>query len=360
MKKIYKVLSLIALPSVLILYSYSTGSPGGKSGSVGDGGHTCTDCHGGTAQTQTGWITTNIPTEGFTAGQTYTITATGTHNGVVKFGFELTAEDAFGGKVGAFTITDPTRTQFTNANAAVTHTSNGTGVTGNSSSWSMDWTAPTPAPQSVKFYAAFNAANGNGLSTGDVIYKSSVAYNLYVPLNPQIVSVEPNNEQQGYEGELVINGNQTEWTTGVNNVSFKFHDDNSIFFEATNITVNADDLLTVNVIIPDSINIGTYDVWVDDISLSNGFTVDIYDNINDNYLSNFVTLFPNPSSDNTTINAPQNSLINIIDISGRVILQTNTGNSSAINLNVSSYEKGIYFVQILNNGNLFTQKLIVR
>lgn len=177
MKKLYNLLLVLSLPSVLILFSYANGSPGGKTGSMGDGGNTCTDCHAGTAQAQTDWITSNIPAEGFYAGETYTITATGTHSGVVKFGFELTAEDGSGEKTGTFTLLEESRTKLANANSSVTHVADGTSPTGDSNTWTMEWTAPNPAPESVTFNAAFNAANGNGGTGGDVIYKTEVSVN---------------------------------------------------------------------------------------------------------------------------------------------------------------------------------------
>lgn len=357
MKKIYNFLIILSLPSVLILYSYSSGSPGGKSGSMGDGGSTCTQCHSGTAQPQAGWITTNIPAEGFMAGETYTIMASGTHSGVVKLGFELTAEDNTGAKVGTLTISEPTRTKLANANKAVTHTSSGTSPSGNSNSWTMEWTAPSSAPSEVIFYAAFNAANGNGSTSGDVIYTSSMAYNLYVPLNPQITGVEPGNAQQGYMGELNITGDETEWTTGVNNVRFLFHDDNNIFFEADLITIVADNFITINVPIPMDIEIGSYDVYVDDLMLENGFVVDIYDDIVDNYLSEAVSVYPNPSTNNVNISAPLGSKIIISDISGHILDQNDIRNSQAT-INISSYNSGLYFVQVIHNNNSITRKLL--
>jgi hypothetical protein len=172
MKKLYYLLSLMIIPSVLILYSWSPGgSPGGKSGSPGDGGATCTDCHGGTATEQVGWITTNIPAEGFTPGETYIITATGTQDGVSKFGFELTAENSDGDKLGGLTITDADRTRFTNSDNAVTHTAAGNVPDGNMNSWSMEWTAPDEDIGSVSFYAAFNASMGSNVYN---IYTSSL------------------------------------------------------------------------------------------------------------------------------------------------------------------------------------------
>ena len=230
MRTIYRVISIVAVPLIFILYSYNTGSPGGKTGSLGDGGNTCTDCHSGTSQPQTGWITSDIPAEGFTAGETYLLTAIGTHTGVVKFGFEITAEDSFGSKIGILSLAEPTRTKFTNANKAVTHTANGNTPTGNSNTWTVNWTAPDPAPSLVKFNAAFNAANGNGNNSGDQIYTSLTSYNLYLPPNPQITMVEPNHEEQGFEGELAISGDETSWISGVDEVRFELHDDNDVFF----------------------------------------------------------------------------------------------------------------------------------
>ncbi|MCF8368481.1 MAG: T9SS type A sorting domain-containing protein [Bacteroidales bacterium] len=155
--------------------NFSGGSPGGKTGSPGDGGNTCTDCHAGTATSQSGWITSTIPAEGYTPGETYTITATGVHSGVVKFGFELTAEDMSNNKTGSLIVTNPTEMQLANSNNSITHKSAGTTPSGNSKSWSFDWTAPSQGTGNVTFYGAFNAANGNGNNTGDIIYKSSLS-----------------------------------------------------------------------------------------------------------------------------------------------------------------------------------------
>ena len=94
MKKFYNLLLLLAVPFTLLLYSYSGGSPGGKTGSVGDMGNTCTNCHSGTAQSQSDWITSDIPDNGFQPGETYTITATATDGDASLIGFELTSEDS--------------------------------------------------------------------------------------------------------------------------------------------------------------------------------------------------------------------------------------------------------------------------
>jgi len=173
MKRFYQFLPLAFLPAIIIFIASSSGSPGGKSGSPGDSGATCNECHSGTPQTAANWITTNIPEIGYVGGQTYTITATGTHTGANKFGFELTAEGASGDKVGTFTITNATETKLVNNNKAVTHKSAGNTPTGGVKTWSFDWTAPEGSTGDVTFYAAFNGANGNGTNTGDQIYTTS-------------------------------------------------------------------------------------------------------------------------------------------------------------------------------------------
>jgi len=172
MKKNYYFLTILAIPVILVLMAYSSGSPGGKTGSLMDE-NTCTSCHDDfPLNSADGWITSNIPATGYSPGQTYTITLTGTHIGVEKFGFEVTSESSDPQKVGTWIITDVTQTQLTNSNKAVTHTSSGNTPSGNSKTWTVDWIAPTSGTGEVLFSAAFNAANGNGNTSGDVIYKS--------------------------------------------------------------------------------------------------------------------------------------------------------------------------------------------
>lgn len=176
MKNIY--LRILMAPAVIALFFAGTlfhsGSPGGKTGSPGDNGATCTQCHSGTANPQEGWITSDIPELGYVVGETYTITATGTHTGVGVFGFELTAEDESGSKVGSFSVIN-NETQLSNGGASVTHTSAGINPNGDSKTWTMEWTAPDSDLGVITFYAAINAANDNGSTSGDIIYTSMMS-----------------------------------------------------------------------------------------------------------------------------------------------------------------------------------------
>lgn len=188
MKHIYSFLLIIAsLITVFFLASgidSSSGSPGGKTGSIGDGGVSCTQCHTGSAVMTDGLIATTIPGEGYLAGETYEITVTSTDAAAALFGFELTAEDASGNKVGTFSLLDATETKLVNSNSAVSHTAAGTTPSGDMRSWSVEWQAPADVPEQITFYTAVNKANGNGGTNGDVILTS----NLTVEIND--VSVE--------------------------------------------------------------------------------------------------------------------------------------------------------------------------
>ncbi len=125
---------------------YPTGSPGGYTNSPADG-HNCTVCHGGSATTVQDWISTDIPAQGYTPGNTYQISVTATGSG--NKGFELTAEDASNNKTGTFAAGSGSK--LTNGDHAVTHTS---ANSDNPHTWTFSWTAPQAGTGDVTFYAA--------------------------------------------------------------------------------------------------------------------------------------------------------------------------------------------------------------
>lgn len=156
-----------------------SGNGGGNTGSPGDNGQTCADaaptCHTDNnpiPNSPDASISTDIPSGGYAPGNTYTITASVSQGGHDRFGFEFTAEDDGGTKVGSFASTG-SETQLTNGGNAVTHTNTGTLGT-DSKSWSFEWTAPNANTGDVNFYGAFNVANNNGQPTGDEIHLDSI------------------------------------------------------------------------------------------------------------------------------------------------------------------------------------------
>jgi hypothetical protein len=170
-------------------HSYSTGAPGAKTGSPGDGA-TCTNCHSGTASPQTNWITSNVPASGYVPGTTYTFTATATFTGCTKFGFEISPQNASGTLLGTLIATNTTETQLIASSKYITHTSGGTSVvTTGTKSWSFDWTAPIAGTGAVTFYGAFNATNSSGTNSGDNIYNSNlIVAECAVPIAPATIT----------------------------------------------------------------------------------------------------------------------------------------------------------------------------
>jgi hypothetical protein len=354
MKIFYKLIPLFIIPLSLLFYAYHTGSPGGYSGSNGDG-KDCTNCHQpGPTSIVDGWITTDIPAEGYTPGETYTITATGTHTGVVRFGFELTAENGSSQKTGTFSITDAARTQLTNGNHAVMHTAGGIAPSGDSNTWTMDWTAPAVGTGSVTFTAAFNAANGNGNNSGDVIYKSLNAVSEFIPA-PAVVAVNPTHAEQGWQGTVTITGEHTSWLNGVFDVFLINHDNGAEELDVSNIMVINDTELTVDVSIATNQLTGLYDVQVSAAVLENAFTVDLINSVGDDLLADKIKIYPNPAVGYLDVDLPQQSVIKVFDLTGRQVIEMNN-TSVKEKVNVSSLESGIYFILVENEGQKVTKK----
>jgi hypothetical protein len=160
MKKNYSFYSILtAIPiGLLCLVSFSGGQTGNFSGSPGDGGSTCTNCHATGANHGGTPALTNMPTA-YAAGQTYNINLGINGSSVSKFGFNITAEVAGGTKIGTWTA--GTSTQLRTDTNGLTHNSSGT----NSNNWDLSWTAPASNLGPVTFYYATlqaNNANGNG------------------------------------------------------------------------------------------------------------------------------------------------------------------------------------------------------
>lgn len=135
-------------------FAYPSGAPAGYTGSPGDGHH-CTSCHNGSAATVTGWITSNIPAQGYTAGSTYTITVT--VSGTGNKGFEVSPQNASGTQLGV--LAAGTSNHLTGGTKYVTQ--NSAGSYSGTATWSFSWTAPAAGSGQVTFYGAFTVAKPN-------------------------------------------------------------------------------------------------------------------------------------------------------------------------------------------------------
>jgi hypothetical protein len=179
MKKIIYTVVILFAAGILVIsneyaYAKKDGAPSSSAGGPGDES-TCAKvgCHAGTAQFRDGFVTTNIPEEGYTEGETYTITVAVSSESRNTFGFQLTPQDASGNKKGNLEIIDSERTKITGLGKYVTHTLSSLEGTDGFNEWTFNWNA-TGASGDFKFYVAVNVANGNDSATGDSIYISSV------------------------------------------------------------------------------------------------------------------------------------------------------------------------------------------
>ena len=70
-------------------------------------------------------------------------------------------------------------------------------------------------------------------------------------------------------------------------------------------------------------------------------------------------IFPNPAKDNFTvkINALEN--VKVFDAIGNLVFNQ-TFKSNSININTTSFNRGIYFVQATADGNVSTSRIIVK
>jgi len=146
------ILPVLALALILMSYSgkdtkYPGGSPAGYTGSPGDG-QNCTACHGGSASMVEGWITSDIPAQGYYPGYTYTITLTVSGNG--DKGFLVAPQNLQGNLLG--TLASGSGNKLVGGGTYVTQSSSSSQ---NPKVWTFSWTAPETGVESVTFYGAF-------------------------------------------------------------------------------------------------------------------------------------------------------------------------------------------------------------
>ena len=143
----------------------------------------CTACHSDfVVNSGTGSVNiTGVPPV-YTPGQQYQIQVTTSQADAVTYGFQLTAVDSLGRPAGSYTIPNQTPAQMQTAFGIVGmiqrqyihHTSDGiVPQQFGSKTWTFLWTAPAQRIGRIGFYAAGNAANSDGSTSGDNIYKTS-------------------------------------------------------------------------------------------------------------------------------------------------------------------------------------------
>jgi len=173
---------VVLLLSASGLLANSTGAVQGASGAPGE--TTCTDCHGGTANSGSGRVQIIVANgaTSYTPGQTYRLRVVLQDPGARRWGFSLTPRASNQGSRGLGTLSNAGNAHMrvapdTSAGTQyITHTVTGTRTNqADQAEWEFDWTAPATADGSVTFYVAGNATNNNGASDpGDRVYTSNL------------------------------------------------------------------------------------------------------------------------------------------------------------------------------------------
>ncbi len=143
----------------------------------------CTACHSDyPVNSGTGRVVISGVPANYLPNQQIPVTVTVSQDTAVVYGFQLTAIDNLGREAGTFTLPaqQPQQLQIVDGIAGgfprkyVEHTVSGIVPTMfGAKSWTFIWNAPAERVGKVGFYAAGNAANSDGDTSGDYIYTNS-------------------------------------------------------------------------------------------------------------------------------------------------------------------------------------------
>lgn len=176
---LFRVL-LFSIPVfALVLVSNSSGRSGFNTGSPGEGGNTCTQCHIDDPQDYGAAlsITTTIPEAGYELNTSYDITVA-ISSSASRHGFQIVAE-RLSDNIDVGTFSAGSNSQLVNNGVHVTH------VNANSTNWTFSWTSPATDEGPIKFYAASVAGNGNGTNKDQVVTAQTEASDILHTDNPE-------------------------------------------------------------------------------------------------------------------------------------------------------------------------------
>jgi len=195
-KLIFIKLSIVFIALVLAVFGFGTYSEKYERARASSSGPTpshtgapgesnCTVCHTQYAvNSGSGSAAISGLPANYLPNQQIPLTVTVSQADGVLYGFQLTAIDSEGKRVGTYTLPTTTPRQIQSVNGLVTgnprtyieHTIDGiTPTQFGSKSWTFTWNAPAQRVGKVSFYVAGNAADSSGGAAGDYIYTSSKA-----------------------------------------------------------------------------------------------------------------------------------------------------------------------------------------
>ena len=180
------------------IFRFSSAGPAGKTGAPGEGN--CTNCHAGSTQdgSSVNLLTVEdgaTPVTSYIPGTTYSVSLV-LNDQNIKEGFSATVLDGTNTMAGSFPGSGLTGTSVSTFNARDYATHTNASNTNSNVEWVWDWTAPASDVGTVTFYVASNIANGNGTSSGDVIYLSQ--HDISADPSAELAENEITNTTIGY------------------------------------------------------------------------------------------------------------------------------------------------------------------
>ncbi|KAA3606251.1 MAG: T9SS C-terminal target domain-containing protein [Calditrichaeota bacterium] len=152
------------------LFAHSTGPQNGKTGAP-PANNTCTQCHSSfPLNSGNGALVLSGVPDFYIPDSVYTMQVSLQENGKSRWGFEINVQNPQFQTIGGWQNFDTNLMQT--SNSYLKHKSAGTynGTLNGPVSWDFDWKAPSTPNETIIFYLAALAANGNGNTGGDHVY----------------------------------------------------------------------------------------------------------------------------------------------------------------------------------------------
>lgn len=347
--------------------SASSGRDGTYAGHDDDTG-TCNNCHFGGDPAGGGISLTGAPIS-YDAGATYPLTLTLTSDNANFGGFQIVAATPSSNlQLGTFSTTPGETKLLTGmgADAGRLVQSSAKAFSGNSVSWSFNWTAPVSGT-SVQFYFAGNTTDGSGGTTsGDIGFNGSSAL-IPLPVELSFFEVKPmKNEivKLNWQTQSEENSDYFEIQRSRSENENEFENIGRVSSEGNSTWVNDyefEDRLPV-------LNQFSY-YRLKQVDLDGKF---VFSNIQSVKIKGegVLGVFPNPIKNNQTLNIsyPNKSdlekRVHIVNSMGAIVfksvLENQNGENNAI-FDLPELAVGIYFVSVFENKNLIeVKKLLVQ
>ena len=169
--------------------AWSSGPPAYRTGAPCDNEMTCNadSCHNSSSLNSGSAIFSIKPPTAYSAGKTVKIKVAFSNSSGKRRGFEMTALDANGDRVGTFKkIGKTTRVISSGDSRGCDKADEGKYIEQSTKgvkkkSWVFKWTPPSSATDPITFYAAGCDADGDAMASNDYVYTTTAEINASIP-----------------------------------------------------------------------------------------------------------------------------------------------------------------------------------